>query len=109
MEGAVTWPQVVMFLTLAGSMIGVVVHYFTDRSRIRKEMFDRFDRTKAETERALRDLKNEMHALEVSSMERFASVSHLQEVETRLIDAISELKDEVKNLARWFQSHTPKT
>jgi hypothetical protein len=78
MDGTVTWPVVGLIVTVAGGAVGL---WWIIEARIA-------------------DVRSEFLAFKEKVLQDYASISHLEKVENKLISAIKELTHEVKELTR---------
>ena len=78
MNGPVTWEVVGLILTVAGGAVGL---WWIIEKRIA-------------------DVRSEVQAFKERVIQDYASISHLDKVENKLISAIKELTHEVKELTR---------
>ena len=105
MSGNITWEIALLIVAAIGSGLGV---WLRIEGRIKlaeteaKREITYVEKKCLQVERALQDLKLEI-------LKDFASVSHLEKVEDRLISAIRELTAEVKHLREFYTSDEGKS
>jgi Tfp pilus assembly protein PilO len=87
MNGAITWEQIISLLAIAGVCSGAWWFLFSYNLATRKEL-----------QKEIQGLRQELAAYKLEVAERYASVDHLKEVESRLVMAIDKLTDKLDTM-----------
>lgn len=87
MTGVITWEQVTALLVLTSALGGAWWFLFSQNLSTRRE-----------GQKENQQLRQEFAAYKLEVAERYASVEHLKEVETRLVSAIDKLTDKLDTM-----------